>query len=114
MRTLAAHQMLPAIYFIFSRAQCDEAAATCHRLGISLTTAEERERIQEHINSHLGGLDEEERRALDVDRFSARLLDGIGAHHAGMIPAMKETVEACFVDGVVKVVFTGCPALLWF
>ena len=104
-RTLAAHQMLPAIYFIFSRAQCDEAAATCHRLGISLTTAEERERIQEHINSHLGGLDEEERRALDVDRFSARLLDGIGAHHAGMIPAMKETVEACFVDGVVKVVF---------
>ncbi|MEM8620496.1 MAG: DEAD/DEAH box helicase [Actinomycetota bacterium] len=104
-RALAAHQMLPAIYFIFSRAQCDEAAATCHRLGISLTTAEERERIHDHITRHLRGLDDEERRALDVDRFSARLLDGIGAHHAGMIPAMKETVEACFVDGVVKVVF---------
>ncbi|MEM9513851.1 MAG: helicase-related protein, partial [Actinomycetota bacterium] len=102
---LASRRMLPAIYFIFSRAQCDEAAETCHGLGISLTNGDERRRIDAHVAEHLGGLDDDERRALDVDGFVERLRHGIGSHHAGMIPAMKETVEACFVDGLVKVVF---------
>ncbi len=102
---LASLQMLPAIYFIFSRAQCDEAAVMCNDLGITLTEPHERRRIDAHVAEHLGGLDAEERRALDVDGFVDRLRAGIGSHHAGMIPAMKETVEACFVDGLVKVVF---------
>jgi len=29
----------------------------------------------------------------------------VAAHHAGMVPPFKEAVEACFVEGLVKVVF---------
>ncbi|HRE03627.1 MAG TPA: helicase-related protein, partial [Ilumatobacteraceae bacterium] len=38
-------------------------------------------------------------------QFIAQLEAGIAAHHAGMVPPFKEVVEACFVAGLIKVVF---------
>jgi len=46
-----------------------------------------------------------ERRRLGYQQFVTQLECGIAAHHAGMVPPMKEVVEACFVEGLVKVVF---------
>ena len=46
--------MLPAIYFIFSRNACDEAAQTCLDAGLRLTTGPERDRIREIVDEHLG------------------------------------------------------------
>ena len=42
---------------------------------------------------------------LGYGQFLAQLEAGIAAHHAGMVPAFKEAVEACFVEGLIKVVF---------
>ena len=42
---------------------------------------------------------------LEYDRFAAGLEAGVAAHHAGMVPPFKEAVEACFAEGLVKVVF---------
>src|SRR5690606_41241373 len=42
---------------------------------------------------------------LGFDRWSTALEQGLAAHHAGMVPPFKETVEACFVEGLVKAVF---------
>ena len=42
---------------------------------------------------------------LGYDRWLAALEPGIAAHHAGMVPPFKEAVEACFAEGLVKVVF---------
>ena len=42
---------------------------------------------------------------LGYGQFVAQLESGIAAHHAGMVPPFKEVVEACFVEGLVKVVF---------
>ncbi len=39
------------------------------------------------------------------DHWLAGLEPGIAAHHAGMVPPFKEAVEACFAEGLVKVVF---------
>ena len=97
--------LLPAIIFIFSRAQCDAAAKSCADAGLDLTTAEERARIAALVDARLGGLDEADLRVLGHDQFLAQLERGIAAHHAGMVPPMKEVVEACFVEGLVKVVF---------
>ena len=75
------------------------------RSNIVLTTAEERGRIVEIVDSRLGGLEPADLEVLGYDRFVAQLQNGIAAHHAGMVPPFKETVEACFVEGLVKVVF---------
>lgn len=102
---LRHEDLLPAICFIFSRNQCDEAAAACLRHGIRLTSADERRRIAAIVAERLDGLDEDDLDVLGYPQFVAQLEAGIASHHAGMVPPFKETVEACFVEGLVKVVF---------
>ncbi len=102
---LESERMLPAIYFVFSRNQCDEAARSCLAAGIRLTTGAERDRVREIIDARLDGLDGHDLAVLGYGQFRAQLEAGIAAHHAGMVPPFKEVVEACFVEGLVKVVF---------
>jgi ATP-dependent RNA helicase HelY len=102
---LERQQMLPAIYFIFSRNQCDEAARSCLAAGTRLTSGAERERIREIVDARLGAMDPADLAVLGYGQFLAQLEAGIAAHHAGMVPPFKEVVEACFVEGLVKVVF---------
>lgn len=102
---LAANRMLPAIYFIFSRAGCDSAAMRLADSGARLTSSEERSAIRqiaEDRTDHLGGDDLD---VLGYDRWAAALESGIAAHHAGLVPAFKETVEELFKRGLIKVVF---------
>jgi ATP-dependent RNA helicase HelY len=102
---LRAERLLPAIHFIFSRAQCDEAARSCLDAGVRLTTAEERANIRRIADDRLGELDAADLEILGHDRFLAQLEAGVAAHHAGMVPPMKEVVETCFAAGLVKLVF---------
>lgn len=102
---LGRRGLLPAIVFIFSRNQCEEAAQACVDAGISLTTPEEQRVIERLVDARLEGLDEADLAALGVDRFRTQLTAGIAPHHAGMVPAFKEAVERCFIDGLLKVVF---------
>ncbi|WP_051063106.1 DEAD/DEAH box helicase [Ilumatobacter nonamiensis] len=97
--------LLPAIFFIFSRAQCDEAAKTCLDAGIVLSSDAERAQVRAIVEERLAGLDPDDLDVLGYDRFVRQLEAGLAAHHAGMVPAMKEVVEACFIAGLVKVVF---------
>ena len=97
--------MLPAIYFIFSRNQCDEAAKSCLAADIRLTTGADRDRIREIVDARLGAIDPADLAVLGYAQFLAQLEAGVAAHHAGMVPPFKEVVEACFVEGLVKAVF---------
>ncbi|MFV0306692.1 MAG: DEAD/DEAH box helicase [Desertimonas sp.] len=102
---LERRSLLPAIVFIFSRNQCEEAAQACRDAGIHLTTPQEQATIESLVGARLEGLDGDDLAALGVDRFRAQLAAGIAPHHAGMVPAFKEAVERCFIDGLLKVVF---------
>ncbi len=102
---LHERRLLPAIYFIFSRAQCDEAARNCVAAGIRLTDDAERVRIREIAHRRLDGLVETDLEVLGHAQFMLQLDAGVAAHHAGMVPPFKEVVEACFVEGLIKVVF---------
>ena len=102
---LRDNDLLPAIYFIFSRNQCDESAASCYKAGIRLTSEAERDEIREIVDSRVEGLSDDDLAALGFTMFAAQVESGIAAHHAGMVPTFKEIVEALFVRGLVKVVF---------
>ncbi|MFQ5558197.1 MAG: DEAD/DEAH box helicase, partial [Acidimicrobiales bacterium] len=97
--------LLPAIWFIFSRRGCDDAAAALVRAGVKLTTAEDRHRILAIAEDHLRPIDRADLAALDITSWMQMLERGVAAHHAGLVPAFKETVEACFAAGLVRVVF---------
>ncbi len=97
--------LLPAIHFIFSRAACDDAAKAVVDAGIRLTSNAERRQISGIVTEHVRVLDESDLDVLQFERFKNGLMAGVAAHHAGMVPPFKEAVEACFVRGLVKVVF---------
>jgi ATP-dependent RNA helicase HelY len=97
--------LLPAIYFIFSRAACDDAVRACVGWGMRLTDADEAARIRAVAQRRCESLSGRDRLALGYDSWLAGLELGFAAHHAGMVPAFKETAEECFGAGLVKVVF---------
>jgi ATP-dependent RNA helicase HelY len=97
--------LLPAIYFIFSRAACDDAARSMLDAGVRLTTPEEQRSIRRIVEERTAGIGDRDRQVLGYDRWLAGLEMGVGAHHAGMVPPFKEAVESCFSEGLVKVVF---------
>ncbi|WP_414710943.1 DEAD/DEAH box helicase [Pseudonocardia sp.] len=97
--------LLPAITFVFSRAGCDAAVGQCVRGGLRLTTEDEVARIRRIVAEHTSGLPEDDLTVLGFWPWRDALERGIAAHHAGMLPAFKETVEELFVQGLIKCVF---------
>jgi ATP-dependent RNA helicase HelY len=97
--------MLPAIYFVFSRAGCDRSVDFVMDAGLRLTTDEEAERIRDVADTRVAWVDEGDLISLGYFRFREALAAGVSAHHAGMLPLFKETVETLFAAGLVKVVF---------
>ena len=102
---LERERLLPAIYFIFSRAGCDQALAQCRAANINLTTRDERDRIAEFFDLRVAQLDPADLDALGYADLSESLQRGVASHHAGMLPLFKEAVEELFAQGLVKVVF---------
>jgi len=97
--------LLPAITFVFSRNGCDAAVHQCLMSGLRLTDESERAQIAAVIDERTGSLPEEDLHVLGFWEWREGLLAGLAAHHAGLVPAFKETVEECFVRGLVKAVF---------
>lgn len=97
--------LLPAITFIFSRAGCDAAVKQCLRSPLRLTSDEDRVRIAEVIDRRCGDLADADLAVLDYYEWREGLLRGLAAHHAGMLPIFRHTVEELFTAGLVKAVF---------
>ncbi|HKV21167.1 MAG TPA: RNA helicase [Mycobacterium sp.] len=102
---LESEQLLPAITFIFSRAGCDAAVKQCLRSSLRLTTDAERARIAEIVDRRCADLSESDLVVLGYHEWRDGLLRGLAAHHAGMLPAFRHTVEELFTEGLVKAVF---------
>ncbi|MFM7068579.1 MAG: DEAD/DEAH box helicase [Actinomycetes bacterium] len=102
---LHEEHLLPSIYFIFSRNGCGEAAKQAVDAGVRLTTSEERQRIRTIVERHTAALDDGDLDVLGYSDFVTALECGVAPHHAGMVPAFRETVEECFVEGLVRLVF---------
>lgn len=98
-------KMLPAIYFIFSRAGCDAAANRLAESGVRLTDSDERKTIRHVVEERTAHLTDDDLTVLGYDRWLHALENGVAAHHAGLVPAFKETVEELFKRGLVRVVF---------
>ena len=102
---LAEERMLPAIAFVFSRAGCDQAVEQCLAAGIRLTDADERRALRAIAERHVEALSDDDLDVLGYDMWLAGMEAGIAAHHAGLVPPMKEAVEEGFSTGLLKVVF---------
>lgn len=97
-RVLHEKDMLPAIYFTFSRKKCDEQMERC--ADLCLVTPQEQKQIQEMIDEYIA-----ENPYLYKNKHIEYLLQGVASHHAGLLPGWKVLVEKLFQKGLIKVVF---------
>lgn len=95
---LQQRDMLPAIYFIFSRRGCDKAVSDL--ANASLVNAQEAMALKQQIDEFL-------RRNPEAGRSGhiEALYRGIASHHAGVLPAWKGLIEELFQQGLIKIVF---------
>ena len=98
---LISADMLPAVWFIFSRKGCDQAVEYLFRdTGACLVSREEQIEITKEIDAFV---------ASNKDAVRKEMIEplkcGVASHHAGLLPAWKGLVEALFQRGLVKVVF---------
>jgi ATP-dependent RNA helicase HelY len=97
--------LLPAIFFVFSRNGCDQAVSQVVRSGIRLTDADERDEIRQIVDDRCRTLLDEDLAVLGYWQWLEGLERGVAAHHAGLLPAFKEVVEELFQRKLVKAVF---------
>ena len=97
-RNLQENDMLPAIYFTFSRKKCDEQMEKC--ASLDLVTKNEKAQIRQFIDEFIA-----ENPHLYNNKHIEYLLYGVASHHAGLLPAWKILVEKLFQKGLIKVVF---------
>ncbi|MDM4764011.1 DEAD/DEAH box helicase [Galbitalea sp. SE-J8] len=102
---LASRTLLPAIFFVFSRAGCDAAVRQVLRGGIRLTEKHERDEIRAIVEERTRGIRDEDLGVLGYFEWLEGLEGGVAAHHAGLLPAFKEVVEELFQRKLLKVVF---------
>ena len=102
---LEGARLLPAIVFVFSRAGCEQAVHQVVSAGVDLTTEAEAARIREVIERRTADIPVGDLGVLGFHFWAHALERGVAAHHAGLLPVFKETVEELFSAGLVKVVY---------
>jgi superfamily II RNA helicase len=95
---LSARNMLPAIYFLFSRRGCEEAMKMAR--GIPLLHADEQKELKRQVNEFT-----KDHPNLANHPHIPYLMEGMSVHHAGMLPSWKGMIEKLFQKGLLKVVF---------
>ncbi|KAL8159337.1 hypothetical protein V2J09_000874 [Rumex salicifolius] len=96
--------LLPVVVFCFSKNRCDKSADAM--MGTDLTSSKEKSEIRVFCDKAFSRLKGSDRNLPQILRVQSLLHRGIGVHHAGLLPIVKEVVEMLFCRGVIKVLFS--------
>ncbi|KAM9119587.1 LOW QUALITY PROTEIN: superkiller complex protein 2 [Pangshura tecta] len=102
MDALRKRDQLPVVAFNFSRARCDDNASALTTLD--LTTSAEKSQIHLFFQKCVSRLKGSDRQLPQVLHMVELLKRGIGVHHSGILPILKEVVEM-LSKGLVKILF---------
>ncbi|XP_064604506.1 LOW QUALITY PROTEIN: exosome RNA helicase MTR4-like [Liolophura sinensis] len=93
----------PVIVFSFSRKECEAYALQMSKLDFN--TEEEKGMIEEVFNNAIDALSDEDKKLPQVEHVLPLLKKGVGIHHSGLLPILKETIEILFAEGLIKALF---------
>ena len=93
----------PVIVFSFSKRDCEAYALQMSNL--TFNEQSERDMVDKVFNSALEMLTEEDKQLPQIQNILPLLKRGIGIHHSGLLPILKETIEILFQEGLIKVLF---------
>uniref|UniRef100_A0A7S4E6S6 Helicase ATP-binding domain-containing protein n=1 Tax=Pelagomonas calceolata TaxID=35677 RepID=A0A7S4E6S6_9STRA len=97
-------QWQPAIVFAFSKAQCERNAVAL-KDEPSFNAPDEADVVEKVYASALEALSDDDKALPQVTTLLPLLKRGIGIHHGGLLPIVKEVVEILFQEGFLKLLF---------
>ncbi|GAA5844741.1 hypothetical protein JCM5353_008355 [Sporobolomyces roseus] len=100
---LKKKELLPVVAFVFSKKRCEEYAASMP--NTDLCTAAEKSEVHIAIERSLTRLKGSDKDLPQIKNMRNLLSRGVGVHHGGLLPIVKEIVELLFARGLVKVLF---------
>lgn len=87
----------PVIVFSFSKRDVEGYGKAMTKFDF--TSEEEKEKIEVIFKSAIDCLSEEDRQLPQIVTMLPILKKGIGIHHGGLLPIIKETIEILFQEG---------------
>ena len=128
-KCLYRNKFCPVIVFAFSKRECENNAIDLFKYNplqkskfdknnlnikteentencIDFNTEKEKENIEEIYYNSINKLSKEDQELPNILNFLPLLKRGIGVHHGGMLPILKECVELMFQEGLIKVLFS--------
>lgn len=93
----------PVIVFSFSKNACESYALQMSNLAFNDDS--EKSMVEQVFKNALESLSEEDRNLPQIQNILPLLKRGIGIHHSGLLPILKETIEILFQENLIKVLF---------
>lgn len=93
----------PVIVFAFSKRECEGLALQMSKLEFN--TDEERDMVTSVFTNAISNLSDDDRTLPQIEHILPLLKRGIGIHHGGLLPILKEVIEILFQEGLIKVLF---------
>jgi ATP-dependent RNA helicase DOB1 len=93
----------PVIVFSFSKRECEAYALQMSTMAFN--DESEKAMVQKVFDSAIESLSDEDKTLPQIQHILPLLRRGIGVHHSGLLPILKETIEILFQENLIKVLF---------
>ena len=100
---LRGNDLLPAVFFVFSKKRCEEYADWLE--GIDFCSNKEKSQVHMFVENSITRLKKEDRELPQILKIRSLLGRGIAVHHGGLLPIVKELIEILFSKGLIRVLF---------
>ncbi|CAL1717312.1 unnamed protein product [Somion occarium] len=101
--TIMRKNYAPVIAFAFSKRECETLALSISAFEFNST--DEQGLVTSVFKNAVDTLAPEDRQLPQINNLLPLLRRGIGIHHGGLLPILKEVTELLFQEGLVKVLF---------
>ncbi|KAK3941768.1 rRNA-processing arch domain-containing protein [Diplogelasinospora grovesii] len=102
-RMIIKKSFQPVIVFNFSKRDCEQMALATS--GMKFNAPDEEAMVNKVFENALQQLSDEDKGLPQIVHILPLLRKGIGVHHSGLLPILKETIEILFQEGLIKVLF---------
>jgi ATP-dependent RNA helicase DOB1 len=93
----------PVIVFSFSKRECE--AYAMQMTSMAFNDDSEKDMVTKVFESAIESLSDEDKKLPQITHILPLLRRGIGVHHSGLLPILKETIEILFQENLIKVLF---------
>ena len=102
-RLIMERELDPCIVFSFSKKDCETYAIQMARLDFN--SEKEKDLVEQVFLNAMEALSEDDKGLPQVQTILPLLKKGVGIHHGGLLPILKEVIEILFQEGLIKCLF---------